>query len=83
VVANRASGDRWGEADALEVRGRLQREVGDDLAAANSLEAALAMFADGLDERRATLLRAELRNDLPKGFDDPSVDVDHHVTGSA
>jgi tetratricopeptide (TPR) repeat protein/transcriptional regulator with XRE-family HTH domain len=83
VVANRASGDRWGEADALEVRGRLQREVGDDLAAAKSLEAALAMFADGLDERRATLLRAELRNDPSKDFDDPSVDVDHHVTGSA
>lgn len=63
VAAAGESGDRWGEADALELRGRLLREAGKERAAADSLEAALAIFADGLDERRAGLLRAELHED--------------------
>jgi tetratricopeptide (TPR) repeat protein len=83
VVANRESGDRWGEADALEVRGRLQHEVGDDLAAANSLEAALAIFGAGLDDRRAGLLRTELQNGPFKDSSGSSADAHYHVTGSA
>ncbi|HEX5113638.1 MAG TPA: helix-turn-helix domain-containing protein [Pseudonocardiaceae bacterium] len=83
VAANRESGDRWGEADALEVHGRLLRDIGDDLAAAGSLESALAIFADGLDERRAGLLRAELQDAPFKSLSDSCHEVDHHATGSA
>lgn len=40
VAANQESGDRWGEADALEERGRLLREAGDTTAATDALHRA-------------------------------------------
>ncbi|MFI5781202.1 tetratricopeptide repeat protein [Nocardia sp. NPDC051570] len=59
-VAGRETGDRWGEADALEVRGQTLREVGDEHAATCALTRALEIF-EGLDDRRASLLRAQLQ----------------------
>lgn len=70
VAAGSESGDRWGEADALELRGRILRDAGDEGAAVDSLEAALTIFANGLDEQRARLLHVELhgcRHDVAEG----------------
>ncbi|NQE86086.1 ATP-binding protein [Nocardia terpenica] len=59
-AASHETGDRWGEADALEVRGLILRETGDERAAVDALTRALEIF-EGLDDRRATRLRAHLR----------------------
>ncbi|WP_280445116.1 helix-turn-helix domain-containing protein [Nocardia brasiliensis] len=60
LAANRETGDRWAEADTLDVRGQVLRTSGETQAATRALTAALAIFNDGLDDHRADLLRAQL-----------------------
>jgi tetratricopeptide (TPR) repeat protein len=59
LVASRESGDRWAEADALEIRGMILHETGGQAMGASSMLEALSIF-EGLDDRRATMLRATL-----------------------
>lgn len=59
AAACRETGDRWSEADALEVRGLSLAGSGEEQAASAAFVEALTIF-DGLDERRAALLRSRL-----------------------
>jgi tetratricopeptide (TPR) repeat protein len=59
LVASRESGDRWAEADALEIRGMILHETDGQISGADSLLEALSIF-EGLDDRRATMLRETL-----------------------
>lgn len=60
VATARETGDRWIEADALEVRGQILHDAGDTQEAARTLTQALELFA-GLDDRRADLIRTQLQ----------------------
>nr|WP_169748036.1 helix-turn-helix domain-containing protein [Pseudonocardia acaciae] len=57
LLANRTAEDRWTEADALELRGEILYEVGDDSAGERSLNEALSLFQE-LDAHRAPAPRA-------------------------
>lgn len=59
LLANREVGDRWEEADVLEIQGTILREIGDARAGNHSLTEALSLF-EGVDERRALRLRRQL-----------------------
>jgi hypothetical protein len=59
VTVFRDAADQWSEADALDRRGQVLREVGRVEEATTSFRAAMALF-DALDDPRAAELRARL-----------------------
>ncbi|WP_245976473.1 ATP-binding protein [Amycolatopsis palatopharyngis] len=59
LLVNREVGDRWEEADVLEVQGTILREIGNERAGIHSLSEALSLF-EVADERRALRLRQQL-----------------------